>query len=243
MNVVYHPRFLEDYPTASCECPDRIAAILEELRGYPLVAPDAVSDPQLSLVHGEGHISTVKREYPAAYNVAVLAAGGAVKTAHLSLEEPAFGLIRPPGHHASRDSAWGFCFFNNIALSLTMLKRENLIRDALVLDIDLHFGDGTANILGNETWVSIFNTKTHERTQYMEEVRAVLQDCECDIIAVSAGFDTYVKDWGGILTTDDYFTIGSLVKKAAEKRFGLLEGGYYLPDLGKNVKAFLRGLG
>ncbi|MBU7023557.1 MAG: histone deacetylase family protein [Theionarchaea archaeon] len=242
MNVVYHPRFLEDYPTASCECPDRIVGILGELKGHTLVTPDAVSDAQLNLVHGKAHIETVKKEYPDAYDVAVRAAGGAVKTAYLSLEKPAFGLIRPPGHHASRDSAWGFCFFNNMALSLKMLKEQGLIKNALVLDIDLHFGDGTVNILGGEPWVTIFNTRARDRTRYMEEVESILQEDEYDIIGVSAGFDTYIKDWGGVLTTDDYFTIGNLVKKASEKRFGLLEGGYYLPDLGKNVSAFLKGL-
>ncbi|MBU7015703.1 MAG: histone deacetylase family protein, partial [Theionarchaea archaeon] len=51
MNVVYHPRFLEDYPTVSCECPDRIVNILEALEGYTLVAPEAASDAQLSMIH------------------------------------------------------------------------------------------------------------------------------------------------------------------------------------------------
>ncbi|MBU7037529.1 MAG: histone deacetylase family protein [Theionarchaea archaeon] len=242
MNVVYHPRFLEDYPTASCECPDRIVNILEALEGYALVAPEAASDAQLSMIHGGTYIETVKKECPDTYAVAALAAGGAAKTALLSLEEPAFGLIRPPGHHASRNSAWGFCFFNNMALSLTMLKEQGLIRNALVLDIDLHFGDGTVDILGSEPWVSIFNTRAHERTHYMDDVRKVLREHEYDVIGVSTGFDTYVRDWGGILTTEDYFIIGSLVKKSSEKRFALLEGGYYLPDLGKNVLSFLKGL-
>ena len=66
------------------------------------------------------------------------------------------------------------------------------------------------------------------------------------MLAVSAGFDAYVHDRGGKLQTDDYFTIGRLLQAYAirlghQRRFAVLEGGYYLPDLGKNVLAFCRG--
>jgi acetoin utilization deacetylase AcuC-like enzyme len=161
--------------------------------------------------------------------------------AELALNEPSIGLIRPPGHHASRDSAWGFCFFNNMALALTLLKKRSQISRALVLDIDLHFGDGTVNILEGEPWVEIVNVETDKRSLFIKTIRKVLESTEYDMVGVSAGFDTYEKDWGGILTTEDYYTIGRLVKTNAEKRFTLLEGGYFLPDLGKNVKAFLEG--
>ncbi len=67
-----------------------------------------------------------------------------------------------------------------------------------------------------------------------------------DIIGVSAGFDTYEKDWGRSLKTADYYTIGNIIKEAAGscrgRRFALLEGGYYVADLGKNVRSFLEGL-
>jgi len=68
-----------------------------------------------------------------------------------------------------------------------------------------------------------------------------------DIIAVSAGFDRHIEDWGGILTTEDYNEIGRIIKNFAEKRcngrrFGVLEGGYNPQVLGKNVKSFLDGM-
>lgn len=241
MKIVYHPHYLEDYPTVSCECPERISTILESIKKYEFVEPEKVFEKDLQLVHSSVHIQSVKTQ-PAVFTAALHAAGGAVKTAEIALHEPAFGLIRPPGHHASRDSAWGFCFFNNMALSLKMLKEQSAIEKALVLDIDLHYGDGTVDILGNEEWVSIFNGRTEYRKDYVEEVEAALQEKEYDIVGVSAGFDTYEKDWGGILTTEDYYTIGKLVKTYCRKRFALLEGGYYIPDLGKNVASFLKGL-
>jgi acetoin utilization deacetylase AcuC-like enzyme len=243
MKVVYHPQYGTDYPTASCECPERVSSIIEALKGIDFVEPEKVTEKELLLIHDKAHISTVKNDYPHVYDTAALSAGGAVKTAEIALREPAFGLIRPPGHHASRDSAWGFCFFNNMALSLTLLKERSLIEKALVLDIDLHFGDGTVDILGDTDWVSIFNTRTDEREEFVSAVEKVLDEKEYDIVGVSAGFDTYERDWGGILTTKDYYTIGELVKNNCKSRFALLEGGYYIPDLGKNVKAFIDGMG
>ena len=68
-----------------------------------------------------------------------------------------------------------------------------------------------------------------------------------DILAVSAGFDRHEDDWGGMLTTEDYRTIGRHVKEAAlrvcqGRRFGVLEGGYNHTVLGLNVRAFIEGM-
>ncbi len=242
MKVVYHPIYLTDYPTASCECPERVSSILAELHSYEVVEPEKAFEKDLEVIHTTAHMQSVKSYHPQAYEVALYAAGGAVKTAHISLDEPAFGLIRPPGHHASRNSAWGFCFFNNMAFALSILREQETIERALVLDIDLHFGDGTVNILGDQPWVSVVNFSTSDRVVFLEEVEKTLEERSYNIVGVSAGFDAYEKDWGGVLTTEDYYRIGELVKGHCGKRFALLEGGYYIPDLGRNVEAFLEGL-
>jgi acetoin utilization deacetylase AcuC-like enzyme len=81
----------------------------------------------------------------------------------------------------------------------------------------------------------------------MEETQRVLQtDRTFEIIAISAGFDRHEEDWGGLLKTEDYFTIGQWVKEFSFKhcqgrRFGVLEGGYNHSVLGRNVKNFLKG--
>ncbi len=103
----------------------------------------------------------VRRE--GVYDIAALAAGGAIQTAAIGLTEPCFGLIRPPGHHASAASSWGFCYFNNMAVALEKLYREKKIGTAFILDFDLHFGDGTVNILGR-TGICDDSESNRERT-------------------------------------------------------------------------------
>ncbi len=248
MKVVYHPRYTEIYASDPAASPGRIEAILEELgREYDFVEPQAASEDDLLLVHTQYHIASIKRDKQL-YEVACLAAGGAIEAARIAVEgEASFGLIRPPGHHASPDHCWGFCYFNNIAVALARLQSENLIEDAFILDFDLHFGDGTNNFFAG-SGVEYFQPNGRDGRSFIEEIiNKFRQEKGYSILAVSAGFDRHVEDWGGQLTTDDYRTIGKLVKEAAERncegrRFAVLEGGYNHNVLGRNVKVFLEGL-
>jgi acetoin utilization deacetylase AcuC-like enzyme len=126
------------------------------------------------------------------------------------------------------------------------LKRTGKIHRAYVLDIDLHFGDGTVNILEDMKWVTVHNVTAHTRDVYMGEVADEMERCQADIIGISAGFDNHEEDWGGTLATDDYKEIGRMVRAAAERCrggcFGILEGGYNHQVLGRNVLALIRGL-
>jgi acetoin utilization deacetylase AcuC-like enzyme len=181
------------------------------------------------------------------YEIAALAAGGAIQAAQRGLEEPAFALVRPPGHHASADSAWGFCYFNNMAVALMRLKEEGRIDHAFILDFDLHYGDGNVNLLGHRSWVTILNPEDASADRYLEETHRTLRRAKFDIIGVSAGFDNHREDWGGLLVTEDYEALGRMVRQAADRNhsgcFGILEGGYNHQVLGDNVRAFLRGMG
>ncbi|MBU0516461.1 MAG: histone deacetylase family protein [Proteobacteria bacterium] len=249
MKIVYHPEFLNDYPTVSVECPDRIEAIRSHLEGtYDFVEPPLATDDDLLLCHTPSTLSHVGRD-DLLDRTARLAAGAAIVAARLAAEgEPSFGLLRPPGHHASPDSRWGFCFYNNMAVALLRLLTDGLIGSALVLDIDLHFGDGTANILDQRPEFQVVNTHSVRPDDFLKEVREELAMAgPSDIIGVSAGFDTGEWDWGGILSTEDFGRIGEMVRdfsgeKCNGRRFAILEGGYYLPDLGKNVRAFVDGM-
>ncbi len=206
--------------------------------------PVPATEEQIGAVHTRSHIESVKAQ--GVYEAAALAAGGAVMAAEIGLEEPCFGLIRPPGHHASSDSAWGFCYFNNTAIAITSLSEKGKIRSAYVLDIDLHFGDGTDNIFSGSRGVTVHNVGARERTAYLREVEREMESCEADMIALSAGFDDHEEDWGGTLQTDDYREIGRLVRSAARRCrggcFAILEGGYNHKVLRQNAMALIEGL-
>ena len=116
MKVVYHPRYIEVYSSDPAAAPGRIEAIYRELKGrFDFVEPEPAAEADLRLAHTQEHIDSIIRRDSHLYEVAILAAGGAIKAAELAMSgQPTFALIRPPGHHASSDSGWGFCFFNNI---------------------------------------------------------------------------------------------------------------------------------
>lgn len=246
MKVIYSPAFEVSYCSDPAAAPGRMEAILKEIKDkVQFIEPEPATEEDIAAVHTKPHIDMVKRE--GIYDIAALAAGGAILAARIGLEEPCFALIRPPGHHASANSSWGFCYFNNMAIALEKLHREGVINVARVLDIDLHFGDGTVNILNPKGYVSIYNPSSSIRGEYLKGVESFLFGACADIIGVSAGFDNHVEDWGGLLTTSDYREIGQMVREAAKRNqggcFALLEGGYNHRVLGKNVLAFLEGLG
>ncbi len=248
MKVVYHPRYLEVYASDPAARAGRIESILKEISPhFELVTPEPASTEDIELVHTKWHIAEIQRAGQT-YEVALLAAGGAIKAGELAVSgEPAFGLIRPPGHHASLDSCWGFCFFNNIAISVARLRKECKINRAVLLDFDLHFGDGTENFFSNTPEVVYHHPEDRSRQEFVDGIARFLERQSADIIAVSAGFDRGVEDWGGLLTMEDYQSIGRLVKEFSLKackgrRYGVLEGGYNHDVLGKNVKAFLDGM-
>jgi acetoin utilization deacetylase AcuC-like enzyme len=248
MKVIYHPSYTQVYSTDPASKAGRIEAILKEIEGrYEFLQPQPATEKDIRRVHGQSHVNSIKRD-PALYEISCLAAGGAIMAAEMAMEgEASFGLIRPPGHHANPDHCWGFCFFNNIAVALAKLRAEERIKKALILDFDLHFGDGT-NAMFMESEMHYFQPDVNYRVGFVKKITKRLSEKNgYEILAVSAGFDRHREDWGGQLTTEDYQTIGSLVKKASEKvcqgrRFAVLEGGYNHDVLGKNVKAFLEGL-
>jgi acetoin utilization deacetylase AcuC-like enzyme len=245
IKVYFHRQFYDEYTSDPAAESGRLEAIVEAVEPIAeIIECQPAAEEDLRAVHSRQHIEHVRRQ--GLYEISALAAGGAVQAALSALETPSFALIRPPGHHASASSCWGFCYFNNMAVSLYHLKQKNLIERAFVLDFDLHFGDGNVNIMEHDTWVEILNPESRGREAYLAEVRSRLAATQADIIAVSAGFDHHINDWGGLLYTDDYRTMGSWVRETARRNgggcYGLLEGGYNHSVLGENVRAFLEGL-
>ena len=253
MKIIYSTKYEERYPTNPVENPERVKLPAMELKeaGYEFVEPTAASDYDVARVHGREHIERVRQR--GLYEAATLAAGGAIMAAELSLKgEQTFALIRPPGHHASANRAWGLCFFNNMAIAVRRIRSKS--KRVLVIDIDLHFGDGTVSIFRGDSQVKIVNPGSvdsnfdylnMDEKGYLSQVEDAFEGFEYDIVAISAGFDTYIEDWGGLLTNNDFFEMGRTIKDFSKrhcngKRFAVLEGGYH-SDLKCNIKNFIEG--
>jgi len=218
---------------------------VDELAGWTeWVEPEPASEEDLLRCHDAERLSRAREA--GVFEVAALAAGGAMGAARLAQEHPAFALVRPPGHHASRTRAWGFCHFNNLAVALAERRAAGRVTGALVLDIDLHVGDGTEDILGGEDWVRVVNPGAYSRNEYLGQVIDGLESFDGNWIAVSAGFDNHSLDWGGLLHTADYELIGLQVGIRARSLgghcFGVLEGGYNPQSLAEGVRAFCHGM-
>jgi acetoin utilization deacetylase AcuC-like enzyme len=250
MKLVYDERFTDSgYADNNAGLPGRMEAAMSGFgHGFrEIVAPAPATVEELSLAHDRAYIERIETDR-ARFAMASLAAGGAILAARLAYAgEPTFACIRPPGHHASRAAAWGHCTFNNLALALLVLRSQKRIVSAFVIDIDQHTGDGTRKVLAPWPEAETFNPFAETAREYLALVEKRLSSIRtADIIAVSAGFDAYRLDLGHKLDTDDFERLGKLVRKAAQRlcrgrRFAVLEGGYYLPDLGANVRAFCRG--
>ena len=254
MRVIFHEAFHdssyseEKYDNAAE--PGRLVNIMNALRfegRYGVEEPAPAKREDLLRGHSETYVAAIESK-PRLFAMAALAAGAAILAADLAMRgEPAFACVRPPGHHASRSSAWGHCTFSNVALALLSLRDAGLIRSAFVVDFDQHSGNGTQDVLQGWPEAQVFNPYGDTAADYLRTLQERLDEAPVvDMLAVSAGFDGYIHDLGRKLATEDYFTIGRLLQSYAirlvhQRRFAVLEGGYYLPDLGKNALAFCRG--
>lgn len=245
MKVVWSEKFTECYAMDPAAEPGRMEAILGVIRDrVTLIDARAASDEDIARCHTRSQIEDVRRS--GTYEIAALAAGGAIQAAEIGMREPCFALIRPPGHHASANSCWGFCYLNNMAIALEKLRSDGRIEKALVLDIDLHFGDGTVDILGDKGYATIVNPSSNSPADFIRQVDRALTASTYDTIAISAGFDYAREDWGRLLNESDYTDIGRMVRQTARSSgagyFAILEGGYNHRVLGHNCMALLEGM-
>jgi acetoin utilization deacetylase AcuC-like enzyme len=191
----------------------------------------------------------------------------AMKTARAG--ERAFSLMRPPGHHATRTEAMGFCYLNSIAIAALEALATGTKRVA-VYDFDVHHGNGTEDILLNQPGAQFFSI--HQFPCYpgtgkanvgdncfnfpvrpatpRAEYRAVLakalegvKQFNPELLAVSAGFDAYARDplAQETLEAEDFHWLGESFRQLGVPVFSVLEGGYS-HDLPELVLAYLKGL-
>jgi len=270
------------------ENPSRIGStykiLLEHM--FKFSTPKKADERDILLVHSKKHVENIRKgtfydeDTPfirGIYGYSSLAVGAAIQASEIALKNgKSFSLMRPPGHHASRETAAGFCYFNNVAVASAKLLKEKKIGKIAILDTDLHHGNGTEAIfLGRE---DVLYTSLHlypaypwtgkeplensinfplgrgtDENQYLkclEDALTCIYDFKPEIIAVSAGFDTYKddpieKDDRGnsafLLELDSFRKIGQKIKALNLPTFAVMEGGYS-DKVGECVYEFISGM-
>ena len=256
---ITHPSFLlHDMGPYHPECPDRLHAIGDRLISAGLdiylrhYSAPAATGAQIARVHGRDYIATIEAESPSsglhfldpdtAMNAHSLtaarhAAGAVVLATDLVMRNEcrsAFCAVRPPGHHAERSRAMGFCLFNNVAVGAAHALATHGIKRAAIVDFDVHHGNGTEDIFSRDSRVLMVSTFQHPlypysgldnasanmvniplaagagSSEFRDAVREhwlpALERHRPEIIYVSAGFDAHREDplAGLKLTEADY---------------------------------------
>jgi acetoin utilization deacetylase AcuC-like enzyme len=240
--------------------------------------PLPVDDAILLRAHSPEHLKRLEAQldfdmdtpsYPDIDSHARRSVGGALRALKFAqAKDPSFVLLRPPGHHATRDRAMGFCYLNNVAIAVLEARATGVAKVA-VFDFDVHHGNGTEALLLDQPGCAFFSIhqfpaypgtgRRHQgncynypvapglgRKAYREVAEQAFEELrrfKPDLIGVSAGFDAYSGDplCQQQLEFDDFHWFGRVLREMSVPLFSVLEGGYseQLPDL---ILAYLHGL-
>lgn len=181
--LVYHPAYLEhDMGMGHPESPNRLRAIVQQLEQsgtmaqLTRIAPRMAEDDWIVKVHTAAYLASLKQHAPASGRVsldpdtsmspgsltaAYLAAGGALAGVDAIMNrevEHVFCAVRPPGHHAEANRAMGFCLLNNVAIAARYAQKKHGLSRVLIVDWDVHHGNGTQHSFEDDPSVLFFST-------------------------------------------------------------------------------------
>jgi acetoin utilization deacetylase AcuC-like enzyme len=193
--IVFHRSYLNhDMGKGHPESPDRLRAIVSRLEESGVMGrlvridPEPAKDEWISQIHTTQYVESLKSHSPVDGRVsldpdtsmssgslaaAYLAAGGALRAADAIVAgtvDHVFCAVRPPGHHAEANRAMGFCLFNNVAIATRYLQRRYGVKCVLIIDWDVHHGNGTQHSFYDDPTVLFFST--HQYPYYPGTGRA-----------------------------------------------------------------------
>jgi len=244
------------------ECPARLGAVLDALASCAEVDPVCATRDELALVHDERYVDALlstrgtpvildpdTRTSEGSVDAAMRAAGAAQTMVRSLIAGPdprGFAVVRPPGHHALRTRAMGFCLFNNVVLAAREARRQGLQR-VLIVDWDVHHGNGTEALVADDPDTLFFSTHqgygfypgTGQRSvhnalnaplrpldgddEILAAFRSMLLPAAAafapDLVLVSAGFDAHTRDPLGQLhvSTRGFAALCGLVRGIADE--------------------------
>lgn len=188
--VSYHKDYLlHKQATGHPERPERLTAVLDYLEDKGVweslkqIKPSPASVDDVLMVHTKEHVEGLRRASqggggylnpeayacPETFRVALLAAGGLMSASDAIIEgkiENAFALIRPPGHHAEKDRAMGFCYINNAAVCARHIQKKHGLEKILIIDWDAHAANGTEDIFYDDPSVLVVSIHQDPATLY-----------------------------------------------------------------------------
>jgi acetoin utilization deacetylase AcuC-like enzyme len=277
MEVVSHEAFRRLHPTgAHPESQARLAVLHER---FPFATCDPAAEADVLRCHTPELVERVRRARgwldsdtictETSFEAALLAAGAAIEAARRG----GFALARPPGHHAEPDRAMGFCLFDSIVVAARWAQAELGLRRVAILDWDVHHGNGTQAIVGDDPSIlfvslhqwplypgtgglreqgdTLLNLPLPPRTgdqgylEAFEQAEAAVAAFEPELLLVSAGFDAHIEDplANLELSTELFAELARRATALSPRVAAVLEGGYNLDTLPDLVSSALAGFG
>ena len=193
--LVYHSAYLEhDMGAGHPESPHRLKAIMQQLERSGTAArltriePRRAEEEWITQIHSPSYVAALNAHQPTngravldpdtsmspgSLHAAFLAAGGALAAVDAIMRgevEHVFCAVRPPGHHAETARAMGFCLFNNVAIAARYVHKKHLLTRVLIVDWDVHHGNGTQHSFEQDPSILFFST--HQFPHYPGTGRA-----------------------------------------------------------------------